>query len=159
MFIAREEQIGQLKALGDARVTSPKSDGTRTAFFRKLAVALSAVLSFVMATAYGEDAIFKGGRWKEIVYDKPSKTPVFFSGMSRSENACAPDYCIYLDMWYDDGTPVWGVRADWTQGTHGWERTAGAFVPAKPIKKIQMFVFLRRGTGKAEFKDLVLERR
>ena len=126
---------------------------------RKLRVALSVSFSFIAVAACGDDAVFKGGRWKEVVYDKPSKTPVFFSGMSRSENACAPDYCIYLDMWYDDGTPEWGVRADWTQGTHGWERTAGAFVPAKPIKKIQMFAFLRKGTGKAEFKDLALERR
>ncbi|MBO7686024.1 MAG: hypothetical protein J6V72_06565 [Kiritimatiellae bacterium] len=109
--------------------------------------------------AQAESAVFKGGLWKEFNYDKPSTAPVFFSGMSRSEKACAPDYCIYLDLWYDDGQPEWGVRADWTQGTHGWERTAGAFVPKKPIKKIQMFVFLRSGTGKAEFKDLVLERR
>ena len=111
------------------------------------------------AVAYGESDIFKGGRWKELTYDKPSKAPVFFSGMSRSTDACAPDYCIFLDMWYDDGTPEWGVRANWTQGTHDWERTAGAFVPAKPIKKIQMFAFLRKGTGHAEFKDLALERR
>ena len=125
---------------------------------RARAWACAAVTS-LMAAVYGDGAIFKGGLWKEITYDKPSKAPVFFSGVSRSENACAPDYCIYLDLWYDDGQPEWGVRADWTQGTHGWERTAGAFVPKKPIKKIQMFVFLRKGTGKAEFKDLVLERR
>ena len=118
-----------------------------------------AAVTCLMSAVYGEDAVFKGGLWKEFNYDKPSTAPVFFSGMSRSEKACAPDYCIYLDLWYDDGQPEWGVRADWTQGTHGWERTAGAFVPKKPIKKIQMFVFLRRGTGKAEFKDLVLERR
>ena len=36
----------------------------------------------LMAAAYGEDAIFKGGRWKEFVYDKSSRAPVFFSGMS-----------------------------------------------------------------------------
>ena len=117
---------------------------------KNLKVALSAFIAFVAVAAYGEEAIFKGGRWKEIVYDKPSKAPVFFSGMSRSTDACAPDYCIYLDMWYDDGTPEWGVRAEWTQGTHDWERTAGAFVPAKPIKKIQVFVFFRKGTGHAE---------
>ena len=109
--------------------------------------------------AWGETTTFKGGLWKEITYDKPSKTPVFFSGMSRSTDACAPDYCIYLDLWYDDDTPVWGKRAEWTQGSHGWERTAGAFVPEKPIRKIKMFAFLRRGTGSAEFKDLALERR
>ena len=109
--------------------------------------------------ACGEESEFKGGLWQEITYDKPSMAPVFFCGSSRSTEACAPDYCIYLDMWYDDGTPVWGVRAEWTQGTHDWERTAGAFVPQKPISRIKMFAFLRKGTGHAEFKDLALERR
>ena len=109
--------------------------------------------------AVGAETIFKGGLWKEFVYDKPSKLPVVFGGASRSVDACARDYCIYLDMWYDDGTPEWGVRAEWSAGTHDWEMTAGAFVPGKPIRKIQMFVFLRHGTGKAEFKDLWLERR
>ena len=116
-------------------------------------------LCAAVLAAWGDSPIFKGGRWKEFVYDKPSKAPVFFSGMSRSADACAPDYCIYLDLWYDDDTPVWGVRAEWAQGTHDWEQTSGAFVPKKPIKKIQMFAFLRKGTGKAEFKDLMLERR
>ncbi len=73
----------------------------------KATVAVMAVN--LMAAAYGESAIFKGGLWKEITYDKPSKEPVFFSGMSRSENAHASNYCIYLDMWYDDGTQF--VRA------------------------------------------------
>ncbi len=121
--------------------------------FKYMALSLAAVCLQLGA------AEFKGGLWKEIVYDKPSKAPVVFGGESRSEAACAPDYCIYLDMWYDDGTPVWGKRAEWTQGTHDWERTAGAFVPEKPIKKIQFFAFLRRGTGKAEFRNLWLERR
>ena len=44
-------------------------------------------LCAAVLAAWGDSPIFKGGRWKEFVYDKPSKTPVFFSGMSRSENA------------------------------------------------------------------------
>ena len=112
---------------------------------RKLRVALSVSFSFIAVAACGEDAIFKGGRWQEVVYDKPSKAPVFFSGMSRSTDACAPDYCIYLDMWYDDGTPVWGVRAEWTQGTHDWERTAGAFVPPNRSRKSRCLRSSARG--------------
>jgi hypothetical protein len=103
--------------------------------------------------------LFKGGLWRTFEYDEPSATPIYFCGESRSENAAATDYCIYLDLWYDDGTPVWAVRAEWPQGTHDWMRTAGAFVPARPVKKIEMHAFLRKGTGKAEFRNLVLERR
>ena len=35
----------------------------------------------------------------------------------------------------------------------------GAFVPAKPVKKIEMHAFLRKGRGKAQFRNLRLERR
>ena len=114
---------------------------------------------FATAQVLAAGEIFKGGLWKTFVYDKPSKEPIVFGGESRSENACALDYCIYLDMWYEDGTPEWGVRAEWRQGTHGWEKTAHAFVPKKPVRKIEFFAFLRRGSGKAEFRDLWLERR
>ena len=106
-----------------------------------------------------ETPVFKGGLWRTFEYDEPSAAPIYFCGESRSENAAAPDYCIHLDIWYDDGTPVWAVRADWPQGTHDWVRTAGAFVPARPVKKIKMHAFLRKGTGNAEFRNLSLERR
>ena len=106
-----------------------------------------------------DGSFFKGGVWKTFTYDKPTTEPIVFGGESRCKDVVARDYCIWLDIWYDDGTPVWERRADWSQGTHGWERTAGAFVPARPVKKINMNVLLRKGTGKAEFRNLWLERR
>ena len=124
---------------------------------RKCFFSLVVVLSVV--TASGADGIVKGGLWKTFQYDRPTKEPVVFSGASRCRNVRASDYCIYLDIWYDDGTPVWGERVDWTQGTHDWETIKGAFVPEKPVKKIEMHVFLRCGKGDVEFKDLALERR
>ncbi len=123
---------------------------------RRLAVAFVAAATFASVAG---DGVFKGGLWREFVYDKPTADPILFGGMSRCKDACAPDYCIYLDIWLDDGTPVWGLRAEWPQGTHEWERTAGAYVPRRPVKRIQMFAFLRKGSGWAEFKDLWLERR
>ncbi len=107
----------------------------------------------------GDAAVFKGGLWRTFEYDEPSATPIYFCGESRSENAAAADYCIFLDLWYDDGTPVWAIRAEWPQGTHDWLQTSGAFVPERPMKKIEMHAFLRKGTGKAEFRNLRLERR
>ena len=105
------------------------------------------------------DDVFKGGLWRTFDYAEPTAEPVVFGGESRCEDAVARDYCIWLDIWYDDGTPVWQRRAEWTPGSHDWERTTGAFVPARPVKKIEMHVFLRNGTGRAEFRNLWLERR
>ena len=124
---------------------------------RALGLFLAAAGAFM---AFAEDcSSFKGGLWRTLTYDEPTTLPVIFSGESRAEDAYASDYCIWLDLWYDDGTPVWAVRADWSQGSHGWEQTAGAFVPARPVRKIEMHAFLRNGKGKAEFRNLKLERR
>ena len=113
----------------------------------------------VLMAAADEDVVFKGGRWRTFTYDAPTDEPIIFSGESRCEGAHAQDYCLWLDIWYSDGTPVWGIRAEWPQGTHGWEKTVGAFVPKRPVKKIEMFALLRKGKGTAEFRNLRLERR
>ena len=102
---------------------------------------------------------FSGGLWRTFEYDEPTDVPIVFSGESRGKDAFSSDYCIWLDIWYDDGTPVWQRRADWSPGTHDWEKATGAFVPARPVKKIEMHAFLRNGKGKAEFRNLSLERR
>lgn len=99
------------------------------------------------------------GVMQELVYEKPDRAPVLFGGWSKAEGVTASDYCIYLDIWYEGGGNAWGVTANWSQPTHGWEYAAEVFYPEKPIRKIQYFVFLRRGTGRVWFDDLTLERR
>ena len=126
--------------------------------FEVTGLALAVAMSCAAAAADDCD-VFKGGLWRTFEYDEPTDEPIIFSGESRCEKAFSSEYCIWLDLWYDDGTPVWQRRADWSQGTHDWERTVGAFVPKRPVKKIEMHAFLRNGTGKAEFRNLKLERR
>ena len=111
--------------------------------------------------AWGETTIFKGGLWKEFNYDKPSTAPVFFSGMSRSTDACAPDYCIYLDMC--DETSFWcwhsknlgqhedavrrmrdfiGPEKSLLMGVYMWDYTLGQPVPADRME--MQLAFARR---------------
>jgi hypothetical protein len=99
------------------------------------------------------------GAMQEIVYEHPDRSPVLFGGWSRSDGVSASDYCIYLDVWYEGGGNAWGVTAEWSQPAHDWEYAAQVFYPEKPVKKIQCFVFLRRGKGRVWFDDLSLERR
>lgn len=105
------------------------------------------------------DAKAGSGVMQELVYEKPDRAPVLFGGWSKAEGVTASDYCIYLDIWYEGGGNAWGVTANWSQPTHDWEYAAEVFYPEKPIRKIQYFVFLRRGTGRVWFDDLTLERR
>ena len=71
------------------------------------AALISAAVTPCVAASDGSE-IFGGGLWRTFTYDKPSAEPIVFSGESRCEGVTEGQYCIYLDLWYDDGTPVWG---------------------------------------------------
>ncbi|MEN6548963.1 MAG: glycoside hydrolase domain-containing protein [Armatimonadia bacterium] len=96
------------------------------------------------------------GAMQEVVFDPPLRHSFRISGWSKAENASGQDYCLYLDCFYDDGTPLWGQRTDFSQGTHDWEYVENTFTPAKPIAKIQYFILFRRCTGKVWFDDVSL---
>jgi hypothetical protein len=97
------------------------------------------------------------GAMQEVVLDPPIAHPFKVSGWSKAENAHGADYCLYMDVWYEDGTNLWGQRGDLDQGSHGWQKVEYVFDVAKPVTKIQYFVLFRRCTGSAAFDDLSLE--
>ena len=90
-----------------------------------------------------------------ITLDPPIEHPFRISGWSRAENVdVGQDYNIYLDLEYADGTPLWGQMAHFNGGSHDWEQTDLVFDVAKPVRKIEVFVFLRKGKGTVWFDDL-----
>ena len=101
------------------------------------------------------------GLWKAFDYDAPDTTPVFYGGESRAENVAVSEYCVYLDVFYADGSVTWGERADFAQGTHDWQKVCGALVPKKPVKRVEVYALCRKGSekGRVEFRDFFLERR
>ena len=96
---------------------------------------------------------------KTYEYESPDDRPVFFSVRSRSENAQAQLYCAYLDVHYADGTHDWNNKARFNPGTHGWERATVAFVPKKPVSKLELYGIFRDGVGTVEFDGHAIERR
>ena len=96
-------------------------------------------------------------------YDKPSKTPIVYSAESWAEKARAGDYCLWLDVYYSDGSATWGngdACAPCRSGTHGWEKTTGVFRPDKPVAKIEFHTLFRDAPrGQVKFRNMVLERR
>ena len=94
-----------------------------------------------------------------VRYDTPDKRPIVVGGWSKAKGVgTGGDYCVYLDIIYDDGTPWWGKTSDWTRGTHDWQYTAQVFYPQKPVREIRAYIFLRRTSGTAWFDDIFLER-
>ncbi|NQT54373.1 hypothetical protein HQ576_20110, partial [bacterium] len=93
-----------------------------------------------------------------ILLDPPVQHPFRVSGWSKALNAqVGQDYDVYLDCFHDDETPLWGQIARFRPGTHGWQYTEHVFHPAKPIRRILVFAFIRKTTGTVWFDDLRVE--
>lgn len=102
------------------------------------------------------------GGYQEIVFERPIKKPILFGGRARvngkvtKTGAGNPDFDIYLDIFYEDGTPLWGQKAVFSPEKLGWQNSLNVFWPAKPIKRIQVFVLFRDHTGDVAFDDIFL---
>ena len=50
--------------------------------------------------------------------------PIIAAAWSKAEAVSGspdPDYAVYLDLVYDDGTPLYGRAASFATGTHDWQ--------------------------------------
>ena len=109
----------------------------------------------IVCRAADNDTIL--GIEQDVTFDPPLRHPLRISGWSKAKEAAGGgDYCIYLDCFYDDGTPLWGVKAPFATGTHDWQYSENTFAPDKPIRKIQYFVLFRRCRGEVWFDDFSL---
>ena len=124
-------------------------------------LAFGAFSAFAASVDPAEDGWWRrsDGFSKTFVYDVKDTTPIVVSGESRAENVFANEYCIYLDVYYVDGNADYRIRFSWHQGSHGWERTAGYFLPRAPVAKVDAFAFVRHGSGKAQYRNLEVARR
>lgn len=103
------------------------------------------------------------GLWKTFEYDNPTMAPIVFSGWSRANDADAVDYCVWLDVYYDNGKAAYERKAVFRQGTHDWEKASNVFLPAYPVKTIKVHAIFRsyRGVaarGSVDFRDFSLVR-
>lgn len=106
----------------------------------------------------GDDSQIRRGAGKTVELNQSTPTPIAVRAKSRASKVSgSPDnnYSLYLDIVYNDGTPLWGRTAPFQTGTHDWEEQQVLVVPDKPIKSVNCWLLLRAHSGKAEFKDLV----
>ncbi|MDD3586491.1 MAG: hypothetical protein PHQ75_04860, partial [Thermoguttaceae bacterium] len=75
------------------------------------------------------------------------------SKAEKVEGTKGPDYSIYVDILYADGSSLWGQKAYFSCGTHDWENKRVFISPTKPIRAISFYGMFRNTPGKVWFKD------
>jgi len=98
----------------------------------------------------------RGVSWT-VVLNQKSPAPLRITGWSRAENVSGtvdPDYSLYVDLEYTDGTPLWGQTAAFATGTHDWQRKQVLIVPAKPLKLAHIHALFRGHRGTVWFDDI-----
>ena len=104
----------------------------------------------------GTDAKARRGASQTIVLDQKVPQPIVASAWSKAEavgGSADQDYSLYLDLTYQDGTPLWGQAAAFATGTHDWEKVEVRVLPAKPVKSVNFYLLMRGHSGKAWFRD------
>eukprot|EP01043_Picozoa_sp_COSAG02_P021883 COSAG02_NODE_1123_length_14441_cov_28.984521_2_plen_389_part_00 len=78
---------------------------------------------------------------------------VVVSGWSKalSDDGGGGDYALYVDLIYEDGTPLWGSRADFTSGPHDWEYKYHIISLEKPVKEMTIYCLYRGRKGSVLF--------
>jgi len=94
----------------------------------------------------------------ELNQTKPAPFRVIAWSRAQDVSGSADSgYSLYLDIYYTDGTPEWGLIAPFSTGTHDWERREVLVVPRKPVGKVYVHLLLRNHSGTAWFDDVQLE--
>jgi hypothetical protein len=95
-----------------------------------------------------------------LTLDRSEVRTLIASGWSKADNVVGTpnaDYSLYVDIIYQDGTPLWGQVASFSCGTHDWEHRQVRIVPEKPVKQISLHVLFRSRQGKVWFDDISLK--
>ncbi|MDH7515952.1 MAG: putative glycoside hydrolase [Bacteroidota bacterium] len=99
------------------------------------------------------------GAYCSIVLNQPEPLDLELSGWSKAaavSGAQNNDYALYVDAWYEDGTPLYGQCARFMPGTHDWEYSSKIIHPEKPIRNVTLYALFRRHTGEAWFDHIAL---
>ncbi|MCS7252699.1 MAG: hypothetical protein RMK18_02115 [Armatimonadota bacterium] len=92
-----------------------------------------------------------------VVLNQKEPKPLLISAWSKAQDVTgktSADYSIYVDLIYDDGTPHWGLTAEFETGTHDWMKAERLFHPKRPVARATVYLLFRRThTGTVWFDD------
>ena len=104
----------------------------------------------------GTDPDVQRGVSQTIVLNQRRPEPIVATAWSQAHAVGGgrnSDYSLYLDLTYQDGTPLWGQVDAFNVGSHDWEKAQVMVLPEKPVRTVAFHLLLRRHAGKALFRD------
>ena len=107
----------------------------------------------------GSNENSKRGVAQSVTLNQKRPEPILAELWSCAENVSGTpngDYGIYIDLLYDDGTPLWGQTVAFATGTHNWQKKTLMILPDKPVKSLVFYAMFRNKSGKVFFRDMKL---
>ncbi|MHC4517103.1 MAG: hypothetical protein ACYTAS_00815 [Planctomycetota bacterium] len=104
----------------------------------------------------GSDTQAQRGASQTITLNQTQPEPIVATAWSKAEAVGGSrnnDYALYLDLTYQDGTPLWGQADTFNVGSHDWEKAEVTIFPEKPIRSVSFHMLLRRHAGRASFRN------
>jgi len=97
-----------------------------------------------------------------IALDQKTPRSIVVRGHAKAENVSGHpggSFSVYVDIYYTDGTPLYGQTIDWQTGTTGWQYGEMVIEPAKAIRHVNVYLLLRGHSGTAWFDDIFVAER
>ncbi|MFC1714013.1 hypothetical protein ACFL6S_10100 [Candidatus Poribacteria bacterium] len=96
---------------------------------------------------------------QSVELERDAPIPLMVRGWSKAQDVSgskSSGYSIYVDVVFQDGTPLWGQTGTFNTGTHDWEMQEFLILPNKPVARISIYGMFRGHTGQAWFDDFQL---
>ncbi|MBC7287580.1 MAG: discoidin domain-containing protein, partial [Armatimonadetes bacterium] len=98
------------------------------------------------------------GATQQVALNHDRPRPIVVSGWSRAKGVTGEpdkDYSIYVDVYYTDGSALYGNTFNFACGTHDWQFGEVRIEPQKPIRVVNVYLLMRgKHTGTAWFDDI-----
>lgn len=94
-----------------------------------------------------------------VALNQEQPAPVLLRATSRAENvagAAGREYALYVDIYYTDGTPLYGQIHAFPTGTTQWQVGEVIIQPEKPIRNVNIYILLRNTAGTVWFDDVAM---
>ncbi len=107
----------------------------------------------------GRDPKVQRGVSQTITLNQVRPEPIVATAWSKAQNVGGSrdsDYALYVDLVYQDGSPLWGQVDAFNASSHDWEKAQVTIFPEKPVKSVTLNLLLRNHAGSAQFRNAEL---